>query len=148
MLVQLFQDRVQLALLQGLEQIVPYAKAQSFLYVLKIRISAHDNKIDIRVIRLSLLDQLQSRHARHAQVGDDGVWMQLSDFVQQLQAVIRLANDLGLRIFDQHFTQVNNTGLVIRNHNGKHPDPPFYKNTPGFSAYFRIYCIMNCSVFH
>ena len=130
-LVQLFQDTVELPFLQGLEQVIPDAEAQRLLHILKVRIAAHNDKIDIRVGGLGLFDQLQPRHARHAQVCDDGVGVQLSNFVKQLKAVKGLSNDGGVGVFDQHFAKVHNTRLIIGDHNRQHADASFPSRTPG-----------------
>ena len=94
LVAQAHQDPGKLLLLEGLEQIILHAVFQRILGIFKLPVTADDDKMQIRLQFLRLLDQLDPAAPRHPDIRDQQIRMQFPHQLQRPQTVIGRADDL------------------------------------------------------
>ncbi len=123
----LFQGLLQLRLIDRLEDIAAYAVGDGGFGIFKVRIAADNHDFKLRAEFPGLTDQIQTVAARHPNIGNQQMGLELLHHPEGLQPVFRLAHDLHVQRspVDQRLDQPANQLLVIRNNNLPHKLPLF-----------------------
>ncbi|MNI54145.1 hypothetical protein D3C73_1090270 [compost metagenome] len=138
-MLQRMQYLEELLLVDRFEEIIDRRAADGFPGIVEFDEPAHQQRADLRVADLEPLDQLQTVHLRHADIGNDYIQPERRQLIEQLLAVaIGSDHAKGTALLADHpgqaFTDQN---LIIYNHNTQQSGYPLswlYKLTLVFSS--------------